>query len=152
MRRNRAKLAQVTGRSSEARSCCLIKTLRPVGRSGLPPAVSSRMSSAASVRRWTVDSLRYRIGTEEVSPRRTPGKSVPRTARGRPPPPAGAPSPHPPSFGGERSPLRAAAASSPAIPKPLQVGGNGRIQFRGLVLLLAQSRGEALHLLLERLA
>ena len=42
--------------------------------------------------------------------------------------------------------------SSPAIPKLLQVGGDGGVQLRGLGLLLAQRRGEPLHLLLERLA
>ena len=41
---------------------------------------------------------------------------------------------------------------SPAIPKLLQVGGDGGIELRGLGLLLAQRRGEPLHLLLERLA
>jgi hypothetical protein len=40
----------------------------------------------------------------------------------------------------------------PAIPKLLQVGGDGGIELRSLGLLLAQRRGEPLHLLLERLA
>src|ERR1700687_525979 len=41
---------------------------------------------------------------------------------------------------------------SSAIPKLLQVGGDGGIELRGLGLLLAQCRGEPLHLLLERLS
>src|SRR5947209_4727215 len=40
----------------------------------------------------------------------------------------------------------------PAIPKPLKIGGNGSIELRGLGLLLAQRRGEPLHLLFERFA
>src|SRR5918996_3445868 len=39
-----------------------------------------------------------------------------------------------------------------AIPKFLQVGGDGGIELRRLGLLLAQRGGEPLHLLLERLA
>src|SRR5688572_12746014 len=42
-------------------------------------------------------------------------------------------------------------ASAP-ISKLFQVGSDGGIQLRGLDLLLAQHRGEPLHLLLERLA
>src|SRR5262245_20982679 len=41
---------------------------------------------------------------------------------------------------------------SPAIPKLLQVGYNRGIETRGRGLLLAQRRGEPLHLLLERFA
>src|SRR5690554_4123043 len=41
---------------------------------------------------------------------------------------------------------------SPAIPKLLQIGGDGSIELRGLDLLFAQRRGEPLHLLLERFA
>ena len=41
---------------------------------------------------------------------------------------------------------------SPAIPKPLQVCGDSCVLLLGFSLLLAQRRGETLHLLLERLA
>ena len=41
---------------------------------------------------------------------------------------------------------------SPTIPKLLQIGGDGGVELCGLGLLLAQRRGEPLHLLLERLA
>src|SRR3990172_1028547 len=37
-----------------------------------------------------------------------------------------------------------------AIPKLLQVGGNGGVELRGCRLLLAQRRRKALHLFLER--
>src|SRR2546426_10742554 len=42
--------------------------------------------------------------------------------------------------------------SSHAIPKFLQVGGDGGVQLRCLGLLLAQRGGEPLHFFLERLA
>ena len=42
--------------------------------------------------------------------------------------------------------------ASPAIPELLQIGGGVGVQLRGLGLLLAQSRGKASHLLVERLA
>ena len=40
----------------------------------------------------------------------------------------------------------------PAIPKLLQVGGDGGVQLRGLGLLLAQRRSQALHFFREWLA
>ena len=43
-------------------------------------------------------------------------------------------------------------ATLPAIPKLLQVGGDGGVKLGSLGLLLAQRRGEPLHFLLERFA
>src|SRR5690348_8109599 len=40
---------------------------------------------------------------------------------------------------------------SPAIPKPLEIGGDGGIELRSFLLLLTQGLREPFHLLVERL-